>query len=71
MTLHSSTYKGKRVLIIFKNGDKKVVRFLDKKSGVMMTDGGKVLLGDVKSMTIYRPVDYQRAGCEGIHEGGS
>jgi|GEM_PF-1173903 len=71
MTLHSSTYKGKRVLIIFKNGDKKVVRFLDKKSGVMMTDGGRFLLGDVKSMTIYRPVDYEREGGRQAHEGGS
>jgi len=60
MTLHSCTYKGKRILLILKTGHKIVTRFLDKKSGVIITEAGRFGLDTVKSMTIYRPVDYLR-----------
>lgn len=53
MTLHSSTYKGKRVLLILKDGRKVIDKFKDKKSGYIFTEThGKFAKKDVKAMTI-------------------
>lgn len=53
MTLHTSTQKGKRVLIILKNGDKIIGKFKDKKSGyVILEEHGKIKTSDMKAMTI-------------------
>ncbi len=53
MTLHTSTKKGKRILIILKNGDKIIGKFKDKKSGYIITEEhGKIATSIVKSMTI-------------------
>lgn len=55
MTLHTSTYKGKRILIILKDGQKIVDKFKDKKSGWIITEEyGKISTKLVKSMTIYK-----------------
>jgi hypothetical protein len=55
MTIHTSTFKGKRVYIALKNGDKFVDKFMDKKSGYVVTkDHGKIKKGDIKTMTIFR-----------------
>ena len=55
MTVHSSTYKGKRVYIVLKNGEKFVDKFVDKKSGYVFTEQkGKIRKADIKTMTIYR-----------------
>ena len=52
MTLHSSTHKGKRVLIILKDGTKHVGKFKDSKSGLIYTEDRKFRKKDVRSMTI-------------------
>lgn len=55
MTLHTSTYKGKRILIILKDGTKIVDKFKDKKSGMIITENhGKIRTNTVKAMTIYK-----------------
>lgn len=61
MTLHTSTYKGKRILIILKNGDKLIGKFKDKKSGFIITEEhGKISTSLVKAMTLYKPGGVQR-----------
>lgn len=61
MTLHTSTYKGKRILIILKDGRKLVGRFKDKKSGAIFTEEhGRIPTDQVKAMTIYKDVDIKR-----------
>lgn len=61
MTLHSSTYKGKRILIILKDGTKLVGRFKDKKSGAIFTEEhGRISTQHVKAMTIYKEVEIRR-----------
>lgn len=53
MTLHSSTYKGKRILIILKDGRKIIDKFKDKKSGKIITEEhGAIPTSLVKAMTI-------------------
>jgi len=53
MTLHTSTKKGKRILIILKNGDKIIGKFKDKKSGYIITEEhGKISTSIIKAMTI-------------------
>ena len=55
MTIHSSTYKGKRVYIALKDGTKFVDKFIDKKSGYVITqDHGKIKKSTIKTMTIFR-----------------
>ena len=55
MTLHTSTYKWKRVFVVLKNGDKFVDRFMDKKSGyVFFQEQGKIAKSQIKTMTIHR-----------------
>jgi hypothetical protein len=55
MTLHTSTYKGKKILIILKDGTKIIDRFKDKKSGTIITENhGKIKTSLVKAMTIYK-----------------
>ncbi|NBV42554.1 hypothetical protein EBR96_07285 [bacterium] len=53
MTLHTSTYKGKRILIILKDGQKLIGKFKDKKSGYVITEEhGRIATGQIKAMTI-------------------
>lgn len=55
MTLHTSTYKGKRILIILKDGRKIIDKFKDKKSGMIITENhGKIKTDTIKAMTIYK-----------------
>ncbi len=56
MTLHTSTYKGKRILIILKDGTKIIDKFKDKKSGfVIVEEYGKISTSLIKAMTICKP----------------
>lgn len=53
MTLHTSTNKGKRILIILKDGRKIIDKFKDKKSGYVITEEyGKIPTNQIKAMTI-------------------
>lgn len=55
MTLHSSTYKGKRVFIVMKDGESFVDKFLDSKSGYIFTEErGKLNKTKIRTMTIFR-----------------
>ena len=55
MTLHSSTYKNKRVYVVMKDGTSFVDKFLDSKSGaIFLSERGKLLKKDVRTMTIFR-----------------
>lgn len=58
MTLHTSTYKGKRILIILKDGTKLIGKFKDKKSGFVFTEEhGKISTKRIKAMTICKPTE--------------
>ena len=53
MTLHTSTYKGKRILIILNDGTKLIGKFKDKKSGAVYTEEhGRIPTAIMKAMTI-------------------
>ena len=53
MTLHTSTYKGKRILIILNDGTQLMGRFKDKKSGYVITEEhGRIATSSMKAMTI-------------------
>ena len=55
MTLHTSTYKGKRILIILNDGTKLIGKFKDKKSGAVYTEEhGRIPTSMMKAMTIYK-----------------
>lgn len=63
MTLHTSTYKGKRILIILKDGTKIIDKFKDKKSGYVYTENnGKISTKIMKAMTIYKDVTGEKRG---------
>ena len=60
MPLHTSTYKGKRILIILKDGTKIVDKFKDKKSGYVYTENhGKIATKHMKAMTICKASGWQ------------
>jgi len=53
MTLHTSTYKGKRILLILKDGTKLIGKFKEKKSGAVFTEEhGRIPTSQIKAMTI-------------------
>ena len=55
MSTHSSTYKGKRVYIVLKNGTSFVDKFMDSKSDYVHTkEKGKIRKSEIRTMTIYR-----------------
>lgn len=52
---HTSTYKGKRVLVRLRDGRYIVDRFMDKKRGkIFLKDFGEVTTEDLLTMSIYR-----------------
>lgn len=53
-TPHTSTYKGKRVFCVLKNGDKFIDKFKDKKGNYVIFDNHKVVRGDIKVFTIVK-----------------
>ena len=55
MTLHSSTYKNKRVYVVMKDGTSFIDKFKDSKSGaIFLEKKGKLLKKNIRTMTIYR-----------------
>ncbi|MAH81107.1 MAG: hypothetical protein CMP39_05475 [Rickettsiales bacterium] len=55
MTLHSSTYKNKKVYVVLKDGTSFVDKFIDKKSGyIFLEKTGKHAKNKVRTMTIFR-----------------
>lgn len=55
MTIHTSTYQGKRVFVKLKDGTSFVAKFKDSKSGrVMFIDHDPITTNDILSMTIFR-----------------
>ena len=55
MTLHSSTYKNKKVYVVLKDGSSFVDRFKDSKSGyIFLEKTGKHAKSNVRTMTIFR-----------------
>jgi len=53
-TPHTSTYKGKRVIIRLKTGQKIVGKFLDKKQSYVFLDNIKIQIPLIKSFSIYK-----------------
>jgi small nuclear ribonucleoprotein (snRNP)-like protein len=53
-TPHTSTYKGKRVYVRLKSGERIVGKFQDKTGNFVTIDGRKIPKGDIKAFTIYR-----------------
>ncbi len=55
MTLHSSTYKNKRVYVVLKDGTSFVDQFIDKKSNyIFFKEQGKHAKSAIRTMTIFR-----------------
>lgn len=66
MTLHTSTFKGKRILIVMKDGSKIVDKFKDKKTHYILTEcHGKIPIKLIKAMTICKPSGWHPRGEEG------
>jgi hypothetical protein len=53
-TPHTSTYKGKRVYVRLKSGERIVGRFEEKVDKYIWIDGRKIPKGDIKAFAIYR-----------------
>lgn len=53
-TPHTSTYRGKRVYVRLKNGERFVAKFIDRKGKFIIFDTRTVISGDVKAFAIYR-----------------
>lgn len=52
-TPHTSTYKGKRVFVILRDGSRFVDKFLDKKAGyILFAEHGRIPIRDVRVFTI-------------------
>lgn len=57
-TPHTATYRGKRVLVRLKSGERFVDHFHDRtKKMVFFKSGRRVLRGDIKSFSIYKGFD--------------
>lgn len=54
-TPHTSTYQGKRVLVVMKDGTRFVDKFIGKKSTKVEFDNHLIDRGSIKSFTIYKP----------------
>lgn len=55
MTLHSSTYKFKRVYVVLKNGKAFVDKFIDSKSNyIFLQESGKHKKTSIRTMTLFR-----------------
>jgi hypothetical protein len=60
MTLHSSTYKNKRVYVVLKDGRSFIDKFKDNKSGyIFLEKTGKHRKVDIRTMTIFRHQPHQ------------
>lgn len=53
-TPHTSTYKGKRVYIRLKSGERFVGKFMDKNGHFLWIDERKIPIAEVKAFAIYR-----------------
>lgn len=52
---HTDFRKGQKVMLIMRNGEKLVDRYVEKKSGaVIMRDSGRINLSTVRQIVIYR-----------------
>lgn len=53
--MHTSTYKGKRVRVVLKDGTVIVDRFIDKKARyIILEEYGKVIKRDMRSFGIFK-----------------
>ena len=56
MTIHTTFVRGRKILIIMKDGEHIVDRFVEKKSGVVVVaERGEIKIADMRACTIYRP----------------
>ena len=53
-TPHTSTYKGKRVYVRLRSGERFVGKFIDKNGHFIWIDTRKIPIADVKAFAIYR-----------------
>jgi hypothetical protein len=53
-TPHTSTYKGKRVYVRLKDGERFVAKFIERKGRFIVFDSRTVSAGEVKAFAIYR-----------------
>jgi hypothetical protein len=54
MSPHTSTYKGKRVYVRLKSGERIVGKFEDKKAKFIRIDDREIPIGEVKAFAIFR-----------------
>lgn len=53
---HTSFNKGKRIIIILKNGDKFIDKYLGHKSGyIILKEKGRLKVNKIRSTGIYKP----------------
>ncbi|MGD1524007.1 hypothetical protein [Vibrio owensii] len=55
MTVHSNFRKKQKILIIKRNGEQVIARYLDTKSGKIITDKGTFGKDELRSTNIYKP----------------
>ncbi len=54
-TPHTSFKQGTKIRIILRDGKMIVTKFLDKKSGKMITTDGEINIADIRSCSFYKP----------------
>lgn len=60
-TGHLSVQKGKRIRIIFFDGRKPIItKFIEKKGSTVKTKAGDFKAGEIKTITIYKPLHHER-----------
>lgn len=54
MAIHSTFPKGSTILIIFKDRTKLKTKYIDNKSGIIITEHGKFNKKDISATTFYK-----------------
>lgn len=50
---HTTVYRGKKILVFFRNGEKLLTKFIEKKGKFIVTEAGKWSTADVYKISIY------------------
>lgn len=62
---HSIVPRGKRVLVVLKDGNRFVDKFIERRPHELVFEGRTARRADIESMTIYRVPPHVQRACEG------
>lgn len=54
MAIHSTFPKGSNIIIIFKNRKKLKTKYVEKKSGIIVTTDGEIKIKDISSTSFFK-----------------